>query len=164
VRYSFNLGVTYFERQQAAVALIKRLPVIEPTRPLQQQLQLIQLGAGDGVSPYEVLHSYVHLTFGPLLDAVVQSRRHGPVRSGDGDFEATMGIPAAKKKIAELELSLRNLQQNVEIPDLTLPIHTVVQKIVEKVRATRTDETLPLFFVFFDKHVADYDLLDSKVP
>ncbi|KXS20765.1 hypothetical protein M427DRAFT_130976 [Gonapodya prolifera JEL478] len=38
------------------------------------------------------------------------------------------GIPAAKKKIAELELSLLNLQQNVDIPDVTLTIHPAIAR------------------------------------
>jgi hypothetical protein len=43
------------------------------------------------------------------------------------------GIPMAKKKITELELSLLHLQQNVEIPEISLNIHPIVQKTVEKV-------------------------------
>ena len=40
----------------------------------------------------------------------------------------------AKKKIAELELSLLHLQQNVEIPEITLNIHPLVQRAIEKCR------------------------------
>lgn len=39
----------------------------------------------------------------------------------------------AKKKIAELELSLLHLQQNVEIPETHLIIHPVIQRAVEQV-------------------------------
>jgi dynein heavy chain 1 len=42
------------------------------------------------------------------------------------------GIPMAKKKITELELSLLHLQQNVEIPEISLNIHPIVQKAVEE--------------------------------
>ncbi|CAO3598448.1 unnamed protein product [Absidia cylindrospora] len=45
-----------------------------------------------------------------------------------------MGVPMAKKKMAELELSLLHLQQNVEIPEISLNIHPVVQKAVDKCR------------------------------
>ncbi|KAJ3090057.1 hypothetical protein HK102_004799, partial [Quaeritorhiza haematococci] len=44
------------------------------------------------------------------------------------------GIPMAKKKIAELELSLLHLQQNVEIPEISLNIHPIIQRAVEKCR------------------------------
>jgi hypothetical protein len=39
----------------------------------------------------------------------------------------------AKKKIAELELSLLHLQQNVEIPEIFLSIHPVVQRAIADV-------------------------------
>lgn len=45
-----------------------------------------------------------------------------------------MGVPMAKKKMAELELSLLHLQQNVEIPEISLNIHPVVQMAVDKVK------------------------------
>jgi dynein heavy chain 1 len=44
----------------------------------------------------------------------------------------------AKKKMAELELSLLQLQQNVEIPEIHLNIHPVVQTTVEKCRTSGT--------------------------
>ncbi len=40
----------------------------------------------------------------------------------------------AKKKMAELELSLLQLQQNVEIPDISLYINPTVQKIIDQCR------------------------------
>ena len=39
----------------------------------------------------------------------------------------------AKKKIAELELSLLHLQQNVEIPEISLSIHPAVQRAIDEV-------------------------------
>src|SRR5277367_782045 len=46
-----------------------------------------------------------------------------------------IGIPLTKKKIAELELSLLHLQQNVEIPEITLPIPTLVQNAINQVKS-----------------------------
>lgn len=40
----------------------------------------------------------------------------------------------AKKKIAELELSLLHLQQNIEIPEISLNIHPVVQRAIDECR------------------------------
>lgn len=39
----------------------------------------------------------------------------------------------AKKKIAELELSLLHLQQNVEIPEIFLSVHPVIQRAITEV-------------------------------
>ncbi|MBW0465869.1 hypothetical protein O181_005584 [Austropuccinia psidii MF-1] len=46
--------------------------------------------------------------------------------------DSKMGIPMTKKKFAELELSLLHLQQNVEIPEITLIIHPVILNMIEK--------------------------------
>ena len=52
-------------------------------------------------------------------------------------FLITVGIPMAKKKIAELELSLLHLQQNVEIPEISLSIHPAVQRAIDEVLLER---------------------------
>jgi dynein heavy chain 1 len=44
------------------------------------------------------------------------------------------GKLAAKKKIAELELSLFSLQQSVEIPEINLMVHPLIQKTIDHVR------------------------------
>ena len=43
-----------------------------------------------------------------------------------------LGIPLAKKKFAELELSLLHLQRNVQIPSVTLTLHPLIQQTIEK--------------------------------
>jgi len=43
------------------------------------------------------------------------------------------GIPLAKKKIAEVELAFLHLHQNIEIPEITLPIPTLVQNAIIQV-------------------------------
>lgn len=45
--------------------------------------------------------------------------------SRDGDKMAS----AVEKKIAELEMGLLHLQQNIDIPDISLPIHPVVAQV-----------------------------------
>lgn len=46
----------------------------------------------------------------------------------DGDKMA----PSVEKKIAELEMGLLHLQQNIDIPDVTLPINPVVSTMIRK--------------------------------
>lgn len=41
-------------------------------------------------------------------------------------------VPSVEKKIAELETGLLHLLQNIEIPDITLPIHPVVVALIKK--------------------------------
>lgn len=123
-----------------SLAVIKRVPTLDATRPLQSQLQFINLpGAASGepgqTSAYEFLHSYIHLAVSPYFNAYVNAR-HGSTTdtsSKSKNEDNKMGVPMAKKKMAELELSLLHLQQNVEIPEISLNIHPVVQKAVDKV-------------------------------
>lgn len=105
-------------------------------------MQLINLpGANSGepgqTSAYEFLHSYIHLAVSPYFNAYVNAR-HGKAgneaSSKSKNEDNKMGVPMAKKKMAELELSLLHLQQNVEIPEIALNIHPVIQKAVDKVR------------------------------
>lgn len=127
----------------ASLAIIKRPQPLDPTVPLHSQLQIMNLpgtvvlnsGAQGSVSPFEILHSVVHLALGPYFDAYTkgqETQSHGRInRFADG--EAKTGIPVTKKKLAELELSLLHLQQNIEIPELSLALHQVVQAAVDEV-------------------------------
>ncbi|KAG5455414.1 MAG: hypothetical protein BJ554DRAFT_5177, partial [Olpidium bornovanus] len=134
------------------LAVIKTSSVIDPVRPLQGQLQLTNLpGAasvdvlgGVGSGPYEALHSYIHYAVSPFFNAYVSSKQAPTDTTAtrardekDSKLGAHVrhhaGIPMTKKKIAELELSLLHLQQNVEIPDISLTIHPAVQRAVNQV-------------------------------
>jgi dynein heavy chain 1, cytosolic len=79
------------------------------------------------VSPYEILHSMLHFALAPYLDAYTSTQDVSHGHKTRPDSETRGGIPGAKKKIAELEMSLLHLQQNIEIPILHLPIHDLIQ-------------------------------------
>ena len=40
--------------------------------------------------------------------------------------------PSVEKKIAELEMGLLHLQQNIDIPEITLTIHPTVATVIKK--------------------------------
>ena len=46
----------------------------------------------------------------------------------DGDKMA----PTVEKKIAELEMGLLHLQQNIDIPEISLPINPIVAAVIKK--------------------------------
>ncbi|CAO1623252.1 unnamed protein product [Jaminaea pallidilutea] len=88
-------------------------------------------------SPYEALHSVIRNVMAPWFDAYVASKEGGadrtiPASQKNKDADARMGIPMAKRKFAELELSLLHLQQNVEIPEVHLAVHPVIRTTVER--------------------------------
>ncbi|KAL7005169.1 dynein heavy chain [Cystobasidiomycetes sp. EMM_F5] len=122
-------------------------------------------------NPYESLHSIVHLAVQPYFDAYV-SRRSAAVLltsdatdaqpsdvpssdaivlSGTNDITSTntheenanTAIPVAKKKIAELELSLLHLQQNVEIPEIVLAVHPAIVRAVGRSKSLNAPKPLP---------------------
>ncbi|UZJ53926.1 hypothetical protein CBS101457_003246 [Exobasidium rhododendri] len=156
--YSLATQATYTPLYVSSIALIKRVPSLDSSRSLPSQLHLLSLFGpastssdtiatlnGDGESrevaatvresPYEALHSVVHNVMAPWFDAYVMSkegkeRASTSIKSKESDVK--MGIPMTKRKFAELELSLLHLQQNVEIPEIRLPIHPIVRATVEK--------------------------------
>ncbi len=118
---------------------MKRPQPIDPRIPLPSQLQVINLpglatlnessvAQSNPASPYEILHSIVHLALAPYFDAYTQGQKSLAGSNDRSDADARSGVPGTKKKIAELELSLLHLQQNVEIPELVLPFPDVVQE------------------------------------
>ena len=121
--------------------MIKRPQPIDPQIPLPSQIQVINLPGiatlsdtptqGSAVSPYEVLHSIVHLALAPYFNAYTQGQKSLSGSNDRSDAEAKTGVPSTKKKWAELELSLLHLQQNVEIPELVLSFPDVVQEALD---------------------------------
>lgn len=94
------------------------------------------------VSPYEILHSFVHLALAPYFDAYTKTQQAINGGRGRQDVDAKTGIPVTKKRMAELELSLLHLQQNIEIPELLLPLHPLVQNAVDEAEAKNSKPTV----------------------
>ena len=53
---------------------------------------------------------------------------HTHTQNSDGDKL----VPSVQKKINELEVGLLHLQQNIDIPEISLPIHPTIQGVVKK--------------------------------
>ncbi|KAJ2157684.1 dynein heavy chain [Coemansia sp. RSA 552] len=98
-----------------------------------------------GGNPYEALHAYVRFAVSPYFNAYVAAKekaeQQAAMQGGEGgaslrDDKDTQqqGVPMAKKKLAELELSLLHLQQNVDIPEIVLNIHPVIARAAEECR------------------------------
>ncbi|KAE8214295.1 hypothetical protein CF327_g2298 [Tilletia walkeri] len=87
-------------------------------------------------SPYEALHSVVHNVMAPWFDAYVSSKesrdKDAVVVAKKKDADSKLGIPMARRKFAELELSLLHLQQNIEIPEIHLSVHPYIRETVER--------------------------------
>lgn len=121
--------------------------------PISSQIQIINLpglasfsnpsgGAGTSVSPFEILHSIVHSALAPYFDQYTKNQQSVNGSRGRPDVDAKTGIPVTKKRIAELELSLLHLQQNIEIPELSLSFHPLVQNALSEAVSRNTKPTI----------------------
>jgi dynein heavy chain 1 len=123
--------------RSSVVALIKKHDnaTIEASKSMASQLQAVNLSEG---SPFESLHSLVRHSVAPFFKAYVKqsgaassgsssgeksSSSSSSKSTGGGDAKLGLGINAVNQKIAELELSLYNCKQNVQIPHVSLTFH-----------------------------------------
>ncbi|RMZ70649.1 dynein heavy chain [Pyrenophora seminiperda CCB06] len=137
--YTLSSEITASPTCAAFVVISKRPIPIDPAIPLSQQV-LIQTLPGfilsnnasspDG-TPYEFLRSLIQSAVEPYFDTYTKSQRDLAGKYSKGDNDARTGISATRKKIAELAVSLGNLEQNVEIPELLLPLHPLIQSALD---------------------------------
>ncbi|KRX27972.1 Dynein heavy chain, cytoplasmic [Trichinella nelsoni] len=124
VNYTVSTEVHFSSPKTNGLILIKRGAVLEADKPLIQQLLLFILA---DASPYETLHSYFSTTICPYFKSFVKE-------SGGGDNyrDTDKAALSVEKKLIELEMGLLHLQQNIDIPDITLLIHPVVQSVIKQ--------------------------------
>ncbi|KAI9667857.1 MAG: hypothetical protein M1821_000676 [Bathelium mastoideum] len=136
--YTFSSEFSYSPNVAACLAILKRPQPIDTRYPISDQIQIVNLPVqafpGDAslnttssVSPFETLHSVLHLALAPYFEAYTKNHDQSNANWNKTEDSARTGIPGTKKKIAELELSLLHLQQNIEIPELHLPLHPIVE-------------------------------------
>ena len=152
--YAYVLAseISFSTTTAASVAILKRPQPIDPRIPITSQIQVINLpglatlNSPDQatVSPFEVLHSFVHHALSPYFDAYTKGQELLEAGKQRYDGEGRTGVPGAKKKIAELELSLLHLQQNIEIPELYLPMPDVIQDALDTAIARKIKPSVDL--------------------
>ncbi|XP_026741142.1 dynein heavy chain, cytoplasmic isoform X1 [Trichoplusia ni] len=122
VTYQISNEVHFSSSRVAAFVCIKRGAVIEADKSIHSQLRLINLSDG---SPYETLHAFISKTMAPFFKSYVKE-------SGRADRDGDKMAPSVEKKIAELEMGLLHLQQNIDIPEITLPVHPLVATVIKR--------------------------------
>lgn len=128
---------TWTSERASVLALVKRQAVLDLKAPLPAQLRVVSLQGAqfarssddDSVlleTPYEVLETVVHSVMTPWLEAYAQG--HETTHDEDG----RAGGPLVRRKLAELEASLRQVQQDVEIPQVVLRVHPAIEAAIER--------------------------------
>ncbi|KAF2072162.1 hypothetical protein CYY_006521 [Polysphondylium violaceum] len=138
--YSFEVEVKFGGENKSSLGVVKRVPesTIEYSnnKSISSQLQVINLGDG---SPFDTLHNYIHNSVAPFVRSFIltSSSKHTakPTSAASSyDKDMKLGIGAVNQKIAELELSLYNCKQQVQIPEVLLTIHPEIRAIAQKCR------------------------------
>ncbi|XP_077870638.1 cytoplasmic dynein 1 heavy chain 1-like [Saccoglossus kowalevskii] len=122
IAYTLSLDVHFTNAKFNSCAFIKRTPVIDADKSIASQIQVLTLCEG---SPYETLHAHISNAVAPYFKSYIRA-------SGKADRDGDKMAPSVEKKIAELEMGLLHLQQNIDIPDITLNIHPVVVAMIKK--------------------------------
>ncbi|PTB70906.1 hypothetical protein BBK36DRAFT_1134104 [Trichoderma citrinoviride] len=139
--YTLSTEISSTPTTVATLILLKASQAIDSSRPLTSQIFITNLpgpaslnaAAGEqgvALSPWEVLHSQVHHALVPYFDANSKSQLLANGSRGR-DVDAKTGIPVTKKRLNDLELSLLHLQQNVDIPEISLTFHSLIQNVLD---------------------------------
>jgi dynein heavy chain 1 len=151
------------------IAIIKRVPILDDSRPLSAQLQLFSfpsLASGNSNNVAETLHSLVHNAVSPFYDTFIASNANIDSNSSEAAVDVRQQktiTSVTKRKIAELELSLLTLQQNVEIPRVRLLINPIIQKTIEKLAADKNHKISVQDFCDYINDSAFLNRLQSDV-
>lgn len=119
--YHISNEIQFKNQKMASVVFVKRGIIIEADKSIHSQLRLVYFAEG---SPYETLHT-MSKTMGPYFKSYVKEKSK---TDRDGDKMA----PSVEKKIAELEMGLLHLQQNIDIPEISLPIHPLILQVIKQ--------------------------------
>ncbi|XP_063040383.1 cytoplasmic dynein 1 heavy chain 1 isoform X1 [Engraulis encrasicolus] len=114
---SYNISIDiHYGLKSNSLAFIKRTGVVDADKPISTQVRVLTLSED---SPYETLHSFISNAVAPFFKSYIRE-------SGKADRDGDKMAPSVEKKIAELEMGLLHLQQNIEIPEISLLIHPVI--------------------------------------
>jgi len=119
--YCIGVEVRFTSVRAAGVILTKRGNFIEADKPLGSQIRTVVMNDG---SPYETLHAYISMAVAPFFKSYLHET--GRAQESASDKLA----PSVEKKLVELEMGLLHLQQNIDIPEISLTIHPIVAQTV----------------------------------
>ncbi|KAL0969613.1 hypothetical protein UPYG_G00229830 [Umbra pygmaea] len=120
ISYNINTDIHYGLKSNS-LAFIKRTGVIDADKPISTQVRVLTLSED---SPYETLHSFISNAVAPFFKSYIRE-------SGKADRDGDKMAPSVEKKIAELEMGLLHLQQNIEIPEISLIIHPIILNVAK---------------------------------
>ncbi|CAB3376335.1 Hypothetical predicted protein [Cloeon dipterum] len=121
--YVLSNEVQFLNQKMTSLVCLKRFAVIEADKSVPSQLRVMNLSED---SPYETLHAFISGAVAPFFKSYIKE-------SGRSDREGDKMAPSVEKKIAELEMGLLHLQQNIDIPEISLIVHATVSATIKRI-------------------------------
>ncbi|EJW76555.1 hypothetical protein WUBG_12535, partial [Wuchereria bancrofti] len=104
-----------------SLLLLKSGTCVEADKPIEDQLYVVRIPEGNS---YDVLLSIFGRIGTPLFKSLVDYGRG----ERDGDKLAL----SVEKHLSEVEVALLHMQQNIDIPEINLTIHPVIQNAIQQ--------------------------------
>ncbi|XP_044006814.1 dynein heavy chain, cytoplasmic isoform X3 [Aphidius gifuensis] len=117
--YHISNEIYFTNPKMSSLVLTKRGAIIEADKSIASQVRTVNFSDGP---PYEALHA-ISKTMAPFFKSYVKE-------TGRADRDGDKMAPSVEKKIAELEMGLLHLQQNIDIPEISLPVHPSVMQVI----------------------------------
>ncbi|CCH41669.1 Cytoplasmic dynein 1 heavy chain 1 [Wickerhamomyces ciferrii] len=113
--WKISRNLSDLDQLSSLIVIIKDIGAIVQEKRLEEQIQVINLP--NTKASFDKLRSLVSFGVGPYFDAITAASKSETVFS-------------TKKKISELVLSLKNLDQAIQIPDLSVTLHPVIRNAI----------------------------------
>lgn len=98
----------------------------------------------------------MHFAVAPYFDAFCKGATQSSTSGASSQDESNSGLSSTRKKISELEMSLLHLRQNIDIPDLVLTFHPVIEKCIKEAgSSTVSVDAIP------EEYLSDITFLNS---
>mmetsp|Transcript_12145 Transcript_12145/g.29873 ORF Transcript_12145/g.29873 Transcript_12145/m.29873 type:complete len:4768 (-) Transcript_12145:256-14559(-) len=111
-------------RSSVSVLIVKNVSILTASRPLSEQIYACHIKDG---APYEAMLNYIRHVFLPYSRFIMSSDKDVDMK--EMDFNV---LRAVNSKLSELEVSLLRCQQNIEIPQIQLQMHPLIQEIISQ--------------------------------
>ncbi|CAH8525652.1 unnamed protein product [Dicrocoelium dendriticum] len=122
VPYSVMTDVRFSSPKTLSIVFIKRGPSVEADKSFSSQFRFLNFTDG---SPYETLHSMISDAISPFYKSYIRE-------SGRAERDGDKMAPSVEKTMTDLEMGLLHLQQNIDIPEISLSVHPLVAQIIRQ--------------------------------
>jgi hypothetical protein len=139
--FILSLEIIFHGDKNSCLAFIKKQAegVLDKNKSVGAQLQMVHLGAG---SVFETLHNYIHNTFNPFfrsyLKHIQKDNKEQPqciniVNISQSLTFLTASVFSVSQRMTDLEVSLLNCKQSVQIDSVTIQFHPKIVAAAAKV-------------------------------